>query len=674
MIPQNSKEEMIKLYPLVCEPLIKRKNEVYCSILLSLLSIENRKRLTETFSIDEVRELIKKETGIEMDNALILTNILDLKKDGIIIEPSPNKYKIEKEIQLKTIDDIYKPSWLSFLEYLDKLGVDIDITILPDKKYLHFFHSALNQIFHSIIISRNFNFSIIDRLMFEDRDSFLKIAEINSIEKTMLNHFLSYLTIKPEPLIKLISKMYLGSLNVELIRRRKELNKFSEKYLKNDIADGFQFIISDTSFIISLLCDTDKTNLISNYCMDLLIKYNIPCYLVKETREEMNGLIYSSEKEIRTIRRKKAPMFKNQIIEDFIKNKKYGWSEYIEYISNWELYIKTKYGIIEMPIEHVVDIDKTIYDYTKCTIPIMDKIRKESRPLDPEIYKNRKEKPIEHDAYIFGLISALRQKNLTLGPWFLTFDTLISATDIFYKETYQQEYGMVIHPRTVMNYILVFSGIDLDEKEIDKLGMVILQYIIGDIKNITLEEYSKLFTLKGEKLIETDANIILELFIKSPFRRELEEALESSRGDIADDIALQIVTDEAYVNTIIKERDTKERLNDLVTKYQEQDEELQKTKFALKEVKEMKSNTGIKLEQTVNINIEIEEKMDSIINVMENLGLFNNGIIKKPVDKKDKSAMKKWLQDIKYKIETFREYKEFLYLIPLIVELKNQLG
>lgn len=418
-------------------------------------------------------------------------------------------------------------------------------------------------------------------------------------------------------------------INIELIFREKELKDLSEKFLKQDMQRFFKFFILDTCVLTALLCKTDRIHNLAAYTIKSLKKFGIPLYYTQRTREEMWNFIKGSDKEIKSRKVKPSPIIRSQLVADFIKRGNMLWDEYYAYIRTWENILKRDFGIVPLPDDFThLSLDGEIYEYAKTTLPVLDRLRAEQSEL--EFYRERSEVTIEHDAYCLSLVSALRSE-MDSGPWFLTFDNLSSAIDSLYAKKHGTEFGLVIHPRTLLNYFVVFTGAEYDEAEKEKIAEVILRYTIDYGEEIDIEAFARLFVNKVEGLTEKDSELIRELFVKSPLRNELEQALEENRGDIAEEIAIKIITNENIVNKIIQERENRERIKELARKVKVLTDELKKEKAAREALEKAIRNVKINVSVTTKIDVSIRNQLEGLVKILEGEGVFESGIIERPI-------------------------------------------
>ncbi|MDD3421067.1 MAG: hypothetical protein PHS47_02045 [Methanocellales archaeon] len=362
---------------------------------------------------------------------------------------------------------------------------------------------------------------------------------------------------------------------------------------------------------------------------------------IKGSMNEMSGLLRQSTR-YKSIR--------SQFVADFRKLKDISWPDYLVRLQSWEQLLKSEWKIVPLSKE-IEDngIDEDIASYVRKTLPILDNWRNESRMGHDTDYqlRYRDELQIEHDAYCIGLISRIRKEDndkamKCVGPWFLTFDSLLSMLNVAYSSG--ESFGFVIQPRTLLNYLLIYAKIQFDKSEKEEVAEAIIKFTARTPDpTLTIDEYSRLLTYKlGFK--ESDITLLKEILLASPLLAELKSALELDRGADADEVAYTIISDKKFIDVIIGERRTKERLQMVAEQYRAAKTELIKEKADREVLERTRQNISITTNVTTNMEVTIQIEVRNLINILESQNAFQEGLLEKPSDISTNDKLKNGLK------------------------------
>ena len=390
----------------------------------------------------------------------------------------------------------------------------------------------------------------------------------------------------------------------------------------------------------------------------------------------MIGFISGSKYEMMGMSSRKKGIFTNQFIAD-CSRQKMPWTDYLITLESWEQIIESHYQIKLTPISFDVEIDEELYHYIYTSTSILDMHRNNDRAEHIPNYqlRLRGKLQLEHDAFCISLIAKFR-KNMhsdgrkSIGPWFLTFDSLLT----FLNETnfrQKNDYGYVIQPRILLNWLLIYSKIQFDDEDKKLVAEAIIRFTARNRGNkITLPDYTRLITYKFG-LDEKDIQVMEEIFLASPLRAELERALDLDYAEEADLIAAKVVSSDEFVKTVVKERKTQEKLKNVADTLRKTKEALDKEK-AVNDTLERIQKQKILLTADINTNIDINIKneISSLITFLEAQNAFKDGQLEKPSDISTTGKLVKWLEEIKATIETSKTISEGTKsLLPIITYL-----
>lgn len=242
-----------------------------------------------------------------------------------------------------------------------------------------------------------------------------------------------------------------------------------------------------------------------------------------------------------------------------------------------------------------------------------------------------------------------------------------------YIKEHGVEFGLVIHPRTLLNYFVVFTGTEFDDREKERIAEIILRYTVDYTNEIDLRSFARLFASKIDGLTKEDTKIIEELFVKSPLRHELEQALEANRGDLAEDIAIKIITDESIVESIIQAREKDKRIKELARKLRKVYQELERERAARQALEKVAKSLEININITTEIDISTRHQLEGIIKILEGEDLFNREVIER-LDLSTKEKVVQWLKKLEEIIKSSREISDTVKsLLPLVSTLLSKL-
>lgn len=676
-IDNNDYELIIRTIPLTKDVLVEKRRNIRKSIILAGLSKFKEKT---RFTVDDLINKIKNITKCTINHAIIIRTLNELEKDGTIKHIGQLEYALEKDIEIPSFQEKTERVWKDFLQYLGEKYPDYDGYIDRDVREL--FDDILLKLLLKFKISSDLLDKQIESLPYESfKKEIETIVENYSLSKILSKKFpniiYTYLQSSSRPLYSFIYGYYSSIINVDIVMREQEIPKI-------DFASNLKFLLVDTSFLVASMCVTDRLYPITSAVIHQCSKYNIPLYYSEKTKDEMQSLISGSKKEMGSFTKSRKPVIRSQFVRDF-QNKNVSWSDYTIFLDSWQKHVESHHNITVLPKDFENrKIDENLYQYVINTLPILSTLQNEERSKSNPDYipKIREEAQIEHDAYCLGLISHLKkeitEEEVHLGPLFLTFDNLLSGLNTSYFSE-SDEVGLLIQPRTLLNYLLIYSKIDFEEEERDNIAQAIIKFMISEReRNLEPEDYIRLVTYKVG-LNESDIEIMKEIFLKSPLLHELKKALESDRGDLADDIAYRILGDEDYINLIIGERKSREKLKNVREKLKETEKKLAEERAAREALeKATESNTNISITNKINIIVDVDtnlqNEINGLISILESENAFKEGLIEEPRDISTKERLMSWLKSLKEAIEASTTISEGIKAtLPLIVHLISKL-
>lgn len=666
-------ELIIRIIPLTKNVLVEKRQNIRKSIILAALS---RFKEDSIFTVDDLTNKIKDMTKCTINRTIVITNLDDLVKNGTIKHMGQLDYALKKDIDIPAFQEKTEHIWEDFLQHLREKYTDYDTYIDSNARAL--FDEVLLRLLIKFKISSGALNNQIEILPFgsfkKDIESIIdKYPLSKNLSKKYPDIISTYLQSKSKILLDFIYKFYSCIINTDLVLREQEIPEI-------DFSSNFKFLLVDTSFLVALMCTTDSLYPLASTIIHQCKKYDMPLYYTYKTQQEMWIFINGSKKEMEGLTTSKKPVVRSQFVKDLLKQRT-SWNDYTIYLNSWQRYVESQHNITPLPKHLENRLDKDIYQYVIKTLPILSTLQIDERTKFNPTYipRTRNETQIEHDAYCLGLISHIKkdatEEDVHLGPLFLTFDNLLSGLNTSYLLK-EDEFGLLIQPRTMLNYLLIYSKIDFERDEKEYVAQAIIKFTISEPEtSLEIEEYIRLTTFKVH-LDEPDIEVVKEIFLKSPLLNELKKALKLNRGDLVDDVAYHILSNEGYVNTVIEERRTRERLRMVAKELIGKKEELSKERAAREALERTATqNISITTNINTNINVTIQNEVKNLISLLEAENAFEDGLLEKPSDISTKEKIIGWLKYTKDTIEGSNAVKDGLKaLLPFITHLIGKIG
>jgi hypothetical protein len=337
------------------------------------------------------------------------------------------------------------------------------------------------------------------------------------------------------------------------------------------------------------------------------------------------------------------------------------WYDYFAEQSNWVKLVELFWEITTIPTTY--EIDDEVFEYVKTYLPILDRNRYEGRSNTYPYQRLRDDSQVQHDAICLGIIASARKilwQKVSIGPWFLTFDNLLSMLSEFYSGIDKQKFGLAVQPRTWLNYLLIYSKVEFKDEDYDSIAEAILLYTVKiQDSEVTLEDYSRLIAEKLNLGADDDINILMELFLKSPLKSELERAIESREGGNADRIALKIITDVPFIDRVFAQSQLRKDNVRLIERIKELDLQYCQERAAREALERSAGQRFyIKADIKTTLDISIETQINGLflqLNTMLPGGFQKYGLPEPPRGETKKENIKTWLTEFKNKMTSFRD-------------------
>ncbi|PKL70173.1 MAG: hypothetical protein CVV30_02070 [Methanomicrobiales archaeon HGW-Methanomicrobiales-1] len=671
----NDNELIVRLSIITQGNLVEQRREIRKSLVLAGL---NEFEINTKITLKDISQKIEAITKCILNDADIVSILEELIKEKILEDLGNTQYKITIKKTIPDFSELTQPIWLDFQKFLIARYPSYDLHL--HKELRNVFDNILLRILTRYVSSKPLD-NQIDTIPIENIIPVLKIELGNAFSVKEVRHkfetiLLEYLSGTSRILTDFIFKSYIGLINIDLVSREQEIPSI-------DFSEKIEFLLLDTSFIVPLLCKTDPKYMLSMSLCNQCKKMKIPIYYTDRTKLEINKLINSSKQETGNLQKGSRGASNNQFILDYLNQKeKTSWSQYIILLDAWEKTISENWNIKRIPEKIIPPTNLNCYSKIKNFIKIADEFRHHERAGRDIDYQPRKrnEYLYDHDAYCISLIYSYKKntskQNKDKWQWFLTYDNLLSFINYSQLKEYD-DIGFVIQPKTFLNYLFAYSKIRFNDIDIEDVKIALLKYTVRQpTTELSLDDYSKLVSLKVD-FGEENAEILKEVFLRSPLLDELRKALHNDHDGDADSIAFQILS-KPNVSELIKQivYSEEEKQLDKKAKARLVDELREKTrtieiKEAQIEVLQTSNKPQLIINQSMNssisIDVNIQQNTQYLIQQLEKLDAFQNTKIERPPAALTKENTQKWLRNVKDAIDIGKDIsKEIKDLLPLI--------
>ena len=656
--------DVIDLIPLIQGELSDSRYEIHETIVKRVLSKQEKNNI---INIDELKRQIVDNFNISDFPDELLSDILENLVKANYLRFNNNNYELIEKIECKNIDLKINECYKEFVVFLKEKDTDFDPFIHKNFKYT--FQECLYGIVGVFSDQEDFYKNQIETLNQNLIESdFIKIAEDNGINspKKFVSLFFEYLNNGTEKITDFIYISYKVAITYDLLRKGSILSQES-----CDIGEG-GILILDTNFIISLICKTDPTHKLIDSTIKLSKKLKCEICYTEKTKWEYNRLLKAADAQMKLKSFVKGKhIADNQLIKDFVRQKRGAWGDYYAEIADVELYLKLNYDINITEYDDLIP-DEKIMEFIEEIYPTVLKL----------LQKERFKEAIDHDIYLFSLSVHLRNNKPDMVfncPWILSFDKALNFVNNLIIERFKLQYGYVLHPRSWFNTLITYSNIQIDETNKKEIVNAILCHMIIPEKNIlNLDQYAKLITnIIG--LTEKDEEFIKNIFTISPLKRNLDLALETNDFETVSKVTNEIFVNSDLIDKAIAERKTKEenvRLQDQIKKVSEKYRIEKAKSFLLEEVitKHFGAPTIIIDNVDPNISKMFEVLMDRLEQIDDQF-FEKNQIPKVESGRISKENAISTLKNIGTKLkrgkDLAQDMKDLIQYIPTIISMIN---
>jgi len=640
-------ESLVRLCFLTKDLTLSQRREMRTDLVKACLS---RYHPGAPFEAGAVRRDIHDLARCSLPEEDILTILDDLIIEGIVKHKSQLTYEIKESPRVPQFNERTDAIWKDFEAYVKSHHKDYD-------PYLH----AEVRKFLDTVLLRIIARMASSRIGVQNADDVLPIEDFAAMASEMAHgmnlspkyggSLLNFLQDSPESLKSLVFECYSGFIKMDLLLREQEINSM-------DFSESIGYLILDTTFITALLCSTDPAYPVSWAVATRCKEHNIPMYFCPETRYEQNGLIIGSRKELTELSISgRHGVVMSQFVQDYLNQDEEGDQEYIARLEYWERALSVQFGITEIPDNLKTDPDQEAFEFVMMMLPLLNAFRNRDRIRRNPGYipRFRSTQQLSHDAHCLGVVRKLRlpKENgdkTRIGPWFLTYDSLVSGLDDISRRSSDGD-GLVIHPRTLLDYFIVFSRVTFDKEDRDSVAQAVIRYTARSLQpQTTLEGYSKLAAAKLGVGAE-DIDIIKRILMVAPLRSELQKALRANDGRQAEKILYETISDRELVEQVTNSKKLRQKLQDVAKKLRAKEDEVRQKDALIAELQKSKApSVTVNTYVSTAFSQHYDADIGHIIKVLKAEGLFEEAGLGEPDLASDENR-KGWLRKARHVIE-----------------------
>jgi predicted nucleic acid-binding protein len=593
------RETLVEAAPLLTGTLRNRRQEVKTNLIEFVLSLDE---VDENSSVSELSEIANSELGVELDEASIVGALDNLVDKGDIEYISGDKFRIIDRPEIETFSELIEPVWKEFSDELKEKDKDVDVGFIDDEieeAFKNFLYKFFQIVLESSEEMSEFEIDSLETIDFESViDEIIQEYNVDR-DELFKNTLKEYIQNPGECLTEFTEKAYTGIINYNIIRRGEETIEFELE------ADNKQIFL-DTNVLVALLCETDNFHPIITSALRRARHLDYDIYYLPKTASELESLIGGSRHELEEFREsgRNKDVVDSQFVKDYLR-RDLSYEEYIDLIfNNWRERLESK-GVVEYSKEF--KINKELYEIAEETIKKIERVKEQ---YNSEIKPPHK---IDHDAKLLTLVAQTKEEaeNPNLGPFVVSFDATVTTVGNLRETGSGKEVSL--HPRSLLEYILAFSPVEIEEDSRGDVAVALLKSATNFEETLDIDEYAKLLRPRIG-LDEGQEELLARILTESDRYTDLEEALEENRGDEADEIAIEILSDDTFLRELSEEWALKEEMREAARTVEKKEEEVSKFRRKYKNEREMRETFQSLLQNSGDSNVFIDNRVESKAN------------------------------------------------------------
>lgn len=640
-------ERVLRAAPLLEGEFRERRKEIRINLLrLTLGEFEKE----EVVSTTEVTRKCAALHNVEF-NQYNVGDLLNEVDDSEIEAIDKDTFRINDPPKFEGLEEKIGRLWDGFSEVLSKYRKeDIDPYYASQVRpgFISFFERFIKDIADSVSEIQEQQRDTIHTHDGRTERIIEEIAESNNItDKTIFKGAIQeYLSDPDEDLLHFINSCYSTAVNVELLSREEEVVELSDIPARNRV------LLLDTNIIVALLADSDKQHHLAHQVCKRSRSDDLDfsLYYTEKTRDELNGLIDSSENEMDGVFEGdyEIDTVNNQFVKDFSNKPEQSWESYLSEIRDWESIIAEEYNI-------------ELFDKQKSPNEVVENTAREMflEHYSFDVDRHRLSR-IEHDSNILGLAAVERKfSSWDFGPFVLSFHNVLTQigrgmTEYESTESIVGGKPLALQPRSWINYILAFSSANLESDDKLDIANSVIQIASDFERQITMDEFVHVLAPKVDLGLEDEDSLKRFLVNHPTLSDDIEEAVREDRGHEAEQLARNIVTDTEYIETIQEERQFQDRIQNARKRIEELEDEIEELEKQTEEGSDEFTSNYVELRrQFLDLPKEI---------------IIDYGFSIPPEDGRSVEEIKEWLEDAIVVIRTSSDTPEEL------LEIKDKIA
>lgn len=680
-------DEIVEAAPLLTGTLRDRRQDVKTNLIEFIISLDD---ICTEISIDELIETADSQVSIELDRASVTSALDELEEQGIVEHTSGENYQIIEQPEVETFDTLIEPVWEEFSELLLEKNKDVDVEFIDDEiqdAFKSFLYEFFEHIFESSEEMSEYEIDTLETTNFEELID-KKTAEYDvdraGIFKSTIKE---YINNPGEKFTKFTERAYTGIINYNILRRGEETVKF-------ELDGDNKKLFLDTNVLVAVLCKTDNFHPLITSALDRAKELDYELYYLPQTADELETFIDGSRYELDEFRSSggNSGVVDSQFVRDYLQRDK-SYEVYVDTIFNhWRDELESR-GIVEYNEDFEVDVD--LYEMAEDTIKKIERVKDQQGSSIKAPHK------IDHDAKLLSLVAETKENadNPNIGPFVTSFDRTVTTVGNL-RDTNSGK-RISLHPRGLLEYILAFSPVEIDQEGRSDVAIALLRSATKFDETIDIDEYAKLIRPRLG-LEEGQEELLARVIEESDKYTELEEALAQNRGDEADEIAIDILSDDSFLRELSDEWSLREKMREAAQTVEEREKEANKYKRKFENERELResfqqfvqhndgndifiqnssvSSAAATSESTSQASAEaqaesIQEFSEEVDNFIDTLGLRletsieDSELPSPPEDTSDVNKTREWLNQVTAAIASDTAVKGGEVLLPWAQEL-----
>jgi len=541
--------ELLKVIPLVGKDLSDFRTQFHRALVLSVLS--SRPGESHSLSEKDIADELKRRLGLDLFPEFLIAGALEILENEGVVTRSDSKYALRRNVTIPSTDFV-AVLFKDFQEFVKARVVDYDPYLNED--YSKAFNDVFCQFVSILGASTEISAQIIESVhASENRLQLLEAAE-DAIGREnasgFVDLFLEYATSNRPAFSSALLVVYQAVIAVDLLIRGKELARCVGK-----LGDGCRLLL-DTNVMVASLCPSNPRSGLTVSTLKFAHTLGFQIVYTPRTKLEFSNLLQNANYEMSS-----SPFSfrikENELVTDFLsRGSAANWFQRFVELSNFEEILNDILGArLLMGFSEPLSADEE------------DRIlRAAFEVIVRASGKSKNAAAIGHDVITYRTVRMLRKPDAHSNfpePLILTLDNSLIAFDELERQRLKQEFGFVMHVRTLLQAILPFWEPALSEADRGSLASGLVRNLMAPTKfTLTLEQYAKLLAQKLD-LDPENAELLLKVIMLSPLKNILATALQEENTEALSNATIETLAKSKVVEEIVARDRAEERVLEL---------------------------------------------------------------------------------------------------------------